>query len=158
MNVAEICLWSFWPHRSVKGHGAQIQARFILPSRRQGVVVRSSWAAYIRGDECGQSSHSWPGRRNEERATDPLKLNTMKPSYMKNKCSKMPVTDFITHATHRDALPRRHEPNRAAVPVVLHHTALHSKVHAALDTTRDLAESAAANRVKSRHNPRHPHA
>lgn len=78
-------------------------------------------------------------RRDEERATDQLKLSTIKSSYIKNKCSKMPVTDFITHATHRDALPRRHEPKRAAVSVVLHHTALlvHGKVHAAMDTTGD---------------------
>lgn len=53
-------------------------------------------------------------------------------------------------------LPRRLKPTRAAVPVVRHHTALHSRVHAAINTTGDLASLPAASRVMSRNNLRHP--
>lgn len=133
----------------VKVRGAQTQTRFDLPSRIQ-VAVHSSWATYTRGQECGQPRQSCMGRHTERRATYPLRLNTIE-SRNKDKCSNMPVINLITQRMQHTAmpLPRRLEPTQAAVPAARHHTALHTRVHAASNITGDLASLPAANRVMS---------
>lgn len=133
----------------VKVRGVQTQTRFDLPSRIQ-VAVHSSWATYIRGQECGQPRQSCLGRHTERRATDPLRLDTIE-SIHKDKCSNMPVINLITQHMQHTAmpLPRRLEPTQAAFPAARHHTALHTRVHAARNITGDLASFPAANRVIS---------